>query len=404
MKFLRSRYVYKRLSKRLLAAVLDALGRLLTAPGRWAGPPWTAPARGSVKKILLLRVDQIGDVMMTLPAVSVLRENFPAARIDMLVSAEAQPLVAQSGLVDRALIFLHNWFHASSGPARMLREAGVLAKIIRANQYDLAIDFRGDVRNILLLKAAGVRHIVGYGITGGGFLLDYEGPYSFREHPVRQNIGLLRGVNISMPEEVSFKLPVSPVARREFWSRMTAVNEKTPALRVVIHPEAGYPSKQWPADYFKELIRGLRGRPGTEIVAIGVQTDFDFSDPPGTGQGLVDLRGKTSIADLPVLIESADLYIGNDSGPAHIAAACGVQVLVIFSGANDAALWHPWTDRLHLETFRVPCSPCESRVCPLGHHDCLRKITPQRVLTEANRILDAVGSAKTQPPGRRRPT
>jgi len=125
-----------------------------------------------------------------------------------------------------------------------------------------------------------------------------------------------------------------------------------------------------------------------QIFLIGTETEkqeMPFAPRPG----LMDMRGKTALEELPILFDLCDLFVGNDSGPAHIAAAQGIETVVLFSGTNEAAVWKPWTSRLHLLQHAVPCSPCEAKICPLGHHDCMKKINVDEVFEKIKMLLSS---------------
>jgi ADP-heptose:LPS heptosyltransferase len=146
--------------------------------------------------------------------------------------------------------------------------------------------------------------------------------------------------------------------------------------RVVIHAGSGYPSKRWPFENFKALIQKIDREALAQIVLIGTEAEKDAApDLKVSSERLIDLRGKTALQDLPVLLDVCDVFIGNDSGPAHIAAAQGLEIILLVSGTNDIRLWHPWTDRLTLLQHEVPCSPCEVEICPVEGHPCVEEIT-----------------------------
>jgi len=196
------------------------------------------------------------------------------------------------------------------------------------------------------------------------------------------------------PLGVREKAPLEPFFYSDFrksrfmdrWGKVFASGSKP---RIVIHPSAGYPSKKWPGEKFRELIHKITDENLGEVVLIGTQSEKrDLPDFSPTPESLVDLRGRTDLSDLPILFDVCDFFVGNDSGPAHLAAAQGMEILVLFSGTNDARLWRPWTERLHLMNHPVPCSPCEAPVCPLLHHDCMRQMTVEEVFEELKTMVN----------------
>lgn len=352
-------YAFRRWEKRAAACLLDLIGSLFFLPLKFIG---RRSHHDSPRKILVIRLDSIGDVVMTKPAIEALRRKFPKAEIDLLIAPQAASLFQHEPELCRVIEFK---------PSRH-----ILSKI-RKNRYEVGIDFRGDLRNILLMTLAGIPCRLGYGRTGGGFLLTSCPPYDLKKHQVFLNMRLLTFFGI-------YGGPVLSSFRHE----KDSINASLPGKpRIAIHMGAGYPSKRWPKENYLQLIDRIRNEGLGEIILIG--TEEDRNEIPIVEGDVIDLRGKTDLADLAVLFETCDLFVGNDSGPAHIAAAQGIDVFVIFSGTNDAARWHPWTNRLHLERHVVPCSPCESRECPLGHHDCMKKIPVGRVLSRVKGILSS---------------
>ena len=369
-----SQYSFKHPAKRFLAALFDFAGGILFfIPGLFK--PAFDPAR--IQKILVIRLDSLGDAVMTLPALRALRERFPKAQIDFLLTPETAPLFAGGPEVDEVLTLECGWFSKKTGKNAGSALQRVCARI-KSARYDLGIDFRGDLRNALLLFSAGIPQRFGYGITGGGFLLTHCGKYSRKIHQVLLNLQLLAPLGIEKtPSPASFAYPEE--RKGHFQNSIGRLLPQGPEPRIVIHPGAGYASKRWPAEKFKSLIGEILQENLGNIILIGTEAEKSLFTPDFSAPKLTDLRGKTKLEDLPILFDACQLFIGNDSGPSHVAAAQGLPLLVLFSGTNDAAVWHPWAKSLELISHSVPCSPCEVRECPLKHHDCMEKILVDQV-------------------------
>jgi ADP-heptose:LPS heptosyltransferase len=389
--------------------------------------PWRSPGRSldlaSVKNILVIRLDHIGDVVMARPAIRALHKKFPHAAIDLLVTEDIAPLFDDSKEIRTVIAANPGWFNrkasfgkkwsefwrlvsvlknsispkprhsdlcafsrkrdqreesqkgdpSSSSGLRMTDDSLVAAS--KTEGYDLGIDLRGDLRNILLMFLSGVKYTVGYGISGGGFLLNEEVPYDPSQHQVRLNLNLLNSFHVVQDDKL-LPFEYSPEKAREFWQKDEVMPPATLLPRIAIHLGSGYPSKRWPFENFRALIQKINMDARAQIVLIGTEAEKDaVPDLKLSSERLVDLRGKTDLRDLPVLLDVCDVYIGGDSGPAHIAAAQGLEVLLLASGTNDIRLWHPWTERLSLLQHEVPCSPCGLEVCPVEGHPCVEEIT-----------------------------
>lgn len=378
---LRQKYRFRTWYKRCLALCFDAFGRLLSRGKPSEFNPQT------IRKILLVRLDHLGDVIMTAPAVDAVCTAFPQAQIDYLIAAEAAPLYHEDRRFRNILPFHRHWFIKKKTKFfSRWKEIFSLIRRLRAENYDLAVDFRGDLRSILLLSLSRTGFRLGYGVTGGSPLLSYTEKYSAFSHQILLNLKLLECLGIQG------KPVLRPFARtdeekQKFSGSFESLLPPCHLPRLVIHPGAGYPSKRWPGERYKQVIESLLKARSAQMILIG--TDEEKSLLPDLPQDelLVDLRGKTKLRDLLPLLSACQIFLGNDSGPAHIAAAQGLELVILFSGTNDPALWHPWTEKLHLLVHPVPCSPCEAKECPLGHHQCLKEIDTESVLNTIKKIL-----------------
>lgn len=331
-----------------------------------------------IKKILVIRNDHLGDVLMTLPAFFELQKAFPLAQYDFIAAEEVVPLLKKIKSIDKIIPFKNHWYSNASSK-EIKKEAREIFKQIKQNRYDLAIDFRGDLRNIFWMRGARIPFRIAYGITGGKFLLTHCPRYPNKLHQIHVNFHLLKSLGIQTKlESNSFSYT---------WDEKKALFDKLPpkwqsseVKKIVIHPSAGCPSKIWPHESMTLLIQRLIQDNTHKIILIGTEKEkasADFSQ--FSTSNVLDLRGKTKIEELPILFDYADLFIGHDSGPSHLAAYQGTPLVILFSGANDPSVWCPWAEKMDLMTFSVPCSPCESKICPLGHHDCLKKISVEKI-------------------------
>lgn len=326
---------------------------------------------------------------MARPAMAALHRRFPHAEMDLMISTEAAPLLEDEGIFRDVIPVRHSWFSRNSTWAEKFLENWDLIGYLRKRNYDLAVDFRGDFRHLLLLFLAGVPVRLAWAGTGGGFLTRFCQFEDSGKHQVEQNLALLEPLGIT-PEEKSLP-PFSYSSQRKaaFWRRFDRVFQNLEdGMRIIIHPGAGYPSKRWPGQNFESLIEQIGREKLAHVILIGSEEEkkltraFDAEE-----SGVLDLRGKTRLEELPLLFDVCDLYVGNDSGPAHIAASQGLEAIVLFSGTNEARVWQPWSRKVHLLTWPVPCSPCEAQVCPLEHHDCMRKVTVKTVYEKIRDVL-----------------
>ncbi len=368
---------------RFFVFIFDALGYVFTWPfrkhvkeGRWR----------NIKKILVIRLDHLGDAVMTRPALRALRKLYPEAQIDLLISEDLAALFKTATEISNLIPVKNHWFSRTNKlPALKVIKALVIQ--LQKERYDLGIDFRGDVRHAYLMWKANIPIRLGYGITGGGFLLSSCPAYPRLAHQVKVNLSLLTA---SIPNAHIADEPIPPfaVSGEDRISVLNKIQHRfLPGLRrVIVHPGAGYASKRWPAARFASLTTDLLNDPTVQIILIGSENEKSLLETASHPR-ILDLRGATNLSDLPAIFDLCHVYVGNDSGPAHIAAGQGIPIVSIFSGTNDYRIWHPYSSKLELLTHNVPCSPCEAEVCPLGHHECMTQIPETAVLEKINLLL-----------------
>ncbi len=362
---LSEQYAFKSPLKRFCAALLDLTGNLLFFPFR------RKPQMGGIKKILAVRLDHLGDVVMTRPAIAALHDQLPNVQIDLLVSSEMVPLFEDAREVREIIGFQRHWFRRRPSLPQSFLGALEMIPQIRSRNYDLAIDFRGDLRTLAFLRASGISKVIGYGVTGGSFLLSDSRPYDWNKHQTDLNLELLSCLGLQK-DSAQEPFAYSGSRKWRFWNSLGKELNAESRFRAVIHPGAGLPEKRWPENNFKELIGKLSELPGVEIVLIGTADEKQLDVIPA-GAPVKDFRGRTELRDLPVLFDSCHLFIGNDSGPAHVAAAQGVTVLSIFSSENDPEVWKPRGRK-----------PVEILLYRSGADE---KITPELVFEKAGALL-----------------
>ena len=366
------RYPFKSFWKRFLIALFDGIGRILFFPFRILRKPLDLTA---VRRILVVRLDHIGDVVMARPAIRALHKKFPHAVIDLLVTEDIASLFENAKEIRSVIPAKCGWFNRKASFGRKWAEFWRLVGILKSEPYDLGVDLRGDLRNILLMCFSHIRHTIGCSNAGGGFLLNEEVLSPEDQHQVRLNLGVLSSFRVAQDDKL-LPFEYSPETAQKFWQRTAILPPTTLLPRIAIHMGSGYPSKRWPSENFRALIQKIDREAIAQVVLIGTAEEkAAMPDLKISSDRLIDLRGSTALRDLPVLLDVCDIFIGSDSGPAHIAAAQGLEILLLASGTNDIRVWHPWTDRLILLQHQVPCSPCSADICRVEGHPCVEHIT-----------------------------
>ena len=354
------------------------------------------------ERILLVQLADIGDLVLTTPAIAALREARPQAALELLASDHALPLVP-SHLVDRQIPFYRCGGSATRDffSRRNLR----LLPQLRTQRYEAIVFFHhftiraGVFKFWLLAKASGARRIIGLRNHNIGFLSDSVDDAGFGAQHQAQYwldlVALLGASNCARPAVVARETPPS--------GALTASAKPT----VVMHPGSGGYSKarRWSAAGFAEVANGLREQCGADIVLVGRPEDDSHAVENLLKQNPINLVGKTTLPQLAEVIARADLFIGADSGVMHIAAASGTPVLSIFGPSNPEA-WKPWAigGQATVLRSRVECSPCSYVKHAIGAREgcqartCMKLVRPNQVLEAAQRLLHSPSSGDADRP------
>jgi ADP-heptose:LPS heptosyltransferase len=382
--------------ERAALALLDLPGRALAPLLRGA-----APATGPIREVLVLRLDRIGDVVMSLPALAALRAALPAARIRLAVGRWSEP-VARLAPVDDVLVWSAPWVgrahEGADSLSRVLRAARALASF----PIDLALDLQGDVRASLLLWLCGARQRVGYANTGGAYLLTRVVALDETVSWVEQS---RRAVAVALGEEppAATADPLGPAGRERAARLAEELGVAGRHPLVGIHPSGGRPVKQWPVARWAEVGRRLQREFGATLVLTGGTGDRALTaelarglpDPP------VDVAGRFSVPETLALLSSLDLFLSPDTGPMHMACAVGTPSVSLFGPSDPARYFSGGSGRsgerhvvVRPELWCAPCNlirkpPSE---CVRGEApECLRLVTPEQVFAEAARVLREQG-------------
>jgi heptosyltransferase III len=347
------------------------------APARW---DWR-----QVRRVLVVRLRSIGDTVLATPSLQALRRFLPHAQIDVLLEDWVAPLLAGSAIVDNII---------TVEPASTSARARV-ARRLRAARYDVVYNLHGGTTATLLVRASGATHRVGYAAYQYSFLYNHRAPPSAelwgraKTHSVEQQLALLGWTGVPVTDRPPTRLDVTPTAAAHVAARLSAVEIDDARPFALIHPAAAFDSKQWAAANFARVVEDLHAR-GLTSVAIAA---------PQEAGVLAELRAHTSVpvptfADLSLpevtaLAARARLFVGNDSGIAHIAAAVGTPSVVIF-GSSNIAHWRPWTTApAAIVREEMPCAPCPGYTCAeFALAQCIRRVPVERVRAAVNEVLD----------------
>ncbi len=424
------RYRYSKLRWRIMVHALDAVGTVAVAAWRLLRKPvaFAAPER-----VLIVQLDHLGDSVLTSPLIARLRAAYPAATIDVLASPSNHEVFEADPGVNRVRIADRTWFERHPGRWGLLGEVWRLGRSIRSERYDLGIDVRGDVLSVLVLALGGIPRRVGWAMGGGSFLLTDIADWVRGRHEVRARLALLEPLGMATDDPPRAEVHVSDEDRAivgrclsEAWPKRSARRLEVPVGTrwrrgsddarerrsstlpgrlqpysldadrlhagrfgplpplLAVHLGAGTAAKRWPLRHWKTLVQRFL-QDGWRVVVVGGSEDPPAAEVLPRHDRLRDLTGRLTVTQTTALLERADLFIGADSGPAHLAASAGTLSVILFSGTNQPHQWRPWSRHSMILRHRVPCHPCHQKTCPLADHPCMAELGPDRVFRAARR-------------------
>lgn len=343
-------------------------------------------------KILVRVPNWVGDAVMCIPALEAIRAKHPNAEIAVLGRPWVVSLFEGQGIADKLLAFEHTGRHRGFfGVERLARE-------LREEKFDCAVLFQNAFQAAWLAWRAGIAERIGYARDGRGWLLtkaiEREQPGEIPAHESYYYLNLLRraGWISELPKVEHIRLGVTRDARAradEMLSSMGAPKKSPQRVRVAMAPGAAYGSaKCWPTERYAALADRLISECGADVILFGSANEREVADriAGAMKQKAVNLAGQTAIVDLPALFAACGLFVGNDSGAMHVAAAVGLPVVAIF-GPTDPNGTSPVTPRWTLVQQKVECSPCFLRHCPIDHR-CMTRVEVDAVFGAARQWIE----------------
>ena len=366
--------------------------------------------RQSGGRILCIRLSGLGDVVHSLNALSLLRAERPDAHITWIVEERFAGLLRDHPCIDELITVPRKvWARMLRNPFRwpgLSRELSRFARRLREARFDVSVDFQSSFKSAWLVRAAWAPVRIGFDRP-----ISRELNWSVQNvrvrvpgrgvHRIERDIALLGplGIRARVAEAV---LPVAPAARRAL---LVALRGRlTGGPLVVMHPGTSRFAafKRWDPARYARLADALIEARGADVIVSSGPEDRDMAEEVVRlmRRQPVEAPPTAGLDDLSALLARADLFIGSDTGPMHMAGALGVPVVSLF-GPKDAVQTGPYTSRSIVVTADVACRPCTRRRCP--HARCMSAIPVHRVVRAARDVLDGGGKCRAQPGLLRKP-
>lgn len=365
-----------------------------------AAPRRDAAWRG-VRRLLAVRLDNLGDVLMATPALAALRRGLPDARITLLGSPAAEGLRGHLDAVDEIVTAAVPWMPAREPTASTL---GLVQRLADA-QHDAAVIFTTCTQSALpaalLCTMAGIPLRLAHSRENAYGLLSDRVPETDRvedgmRHEVQRQLALVGHVGFAAGD-ARLRFRVREADRSAVRARLHALGIDGPYA--VVHPGASAPSRRYPVESMAAAVRIAAGGHAVHWVIAGQGDDaprvaaLATALPADVCRSVVD--GAT-LGELAALLEGARLLVGNNSGPMHLAAAVGTPTVVAYALTNPQHT--PWGVPARVLSHPVACRHCLKSVCPEGHHRCLRGVRPDEMAAAATSLL-ALSPGAARGPG-----
>jgi lipopolysaccharide heptosyltransferase II len=371
----------------------------VTLPGPVSGPllplrPGTStPGWARLRNILAVRMDAMGDVLMTTPALRAIRATAREARLTLLTSSAGAAVARHVPEIDEVIAWDPPWMKAPRQDVDAAADLGFIERL-RDGRYDAAIVFT--VHTQSPLPAALTCHLSGiprclahcrenpYGLVSD-WVPEPEPDEPIR-HEVTRQLDLVRHVGyVTEDDHLSFRVP--PAAMRRVRDEVIPVaGIPLGGPWAVLHPGASAPSRRYPPEGFAAAAGRLVREDAWTIVLTGGPDERELADEVARAMDAtsINLAGALSLGELGALLAVAPILIANNSGPAHLAAALGTPVVDLYALTNVQHA--PWQVPHRILNVDVPCRGCRRSVCPLGHHRCLTGVHPDEVVGAARAL------------------
>ncbi len=391
-------------AKRRAGRVLSLILAILTAPRRILGKTRNSPAStpSPPRRILIARLDQIGDVIMATPAIHALRQHFPNAQIDLLCGSWAVDIVKGNPDISEVIPFDCPWWvpgpHHWMTTLDSLRRLPGLIRLLQQRHYDIFIDLRGDMRlSYLFGWLTGIPVRIGSIRSGGSFLLTHPVPYREGVHEVHRNFNVIAALGVPACSPVPIVKYSSADSSRA--QRILGAAGITVGAFIVVFNGGRSPLRHIPTATLAQACARLLREKTWGLVIVGGKKDApeaqhlaeDIRSIMTTDlhQPILNLCGEITLLETTAIISLAALFIGSDSSVTHLAASTGTPIVAVY-GPTVPDECGPLTENSIKLYHRYPCSPCLQTHCLVTKEPrtaaCMNSILPEEICHAAEEV------------------
>lgn len=351
-----------------------------------------AMAPRALDRILIVQLQNVGDTVIFAPALHAIRARYPKARIDVLVHRVGAQLYRSSPLVNDIIV------EPTWGRRRLPLPSIATLRRLRAARYDAVVTDATETAfaYALLARLVGAPVRVGFNVHSRGHLHTVRVPYDDSRGLLAANLAIARaiGADAAGAREHVF---IGDADRAHALRLLERLGLASARPLVVMHPATNWQSKTWFEDRWAAVADALVEHDGASVLFVGTAAEREYIERVRSGMRTTAAvaAGDTDLPQLAALIEHADLFVGTDSGPRHLAGALGRPQVTLFSSQDYAHRWsleRPNETRLRTDPA---CSPCLSSVC--GHRLCMDLITTVQVIDACRHHLAGEGGERSEP-------
>ena len=340
-------------------------------------------------KILIVQPSRMGDIIFALPAVVAIKKEYPNSHISWIVDERCAEIVRENYLIDNLIVFDRTHITFS-----YLKQ---LYKQLRAQKFDLSIDFHGLFKSAFIVKLAGAKYKLASSSTNGmrelSWLFSKEiKPNNVDTHCIQRHLAVAKYLGCSVDiNNLDYNLYIAEKYILEVKEILKKEKISLDKKIVLVHPGGGWISRRWQKEKFAKLIDLINENFDVNVILIGGKEggasekglDEDIIYLSKTKK-VINLTGKLTLKQLMAIFKLANLFIANEAGPMHIATALKIPAIAIL-GPTDAKRTGPFGKTTTIFQKKVYCQPCRNRTC--RKVDCMKLVLVDEVFCEVSRKL-----------------
>lgn len=349
----------------------ETLTLIASAVVQWLFYRKPLPKNFTPERVLVVKLDHLGDVLLATPVLSNLRRAYPNTELHVLTGAWSRVVLEKHPDVSKVIEYNSPAF-CRTGQPTSLKQTFRLYRALRRQKYDLIVELRGDWRIIwfaflrltpkrLDRAALQVENKLGF--------VRFTGT-----HETTRNLDVLKQAGIPIPVQTT---TFSVTTEDEKWASdflaTHQIDREYPLI--AIHPGSPIELKRWLPERYAELADWLIAQKGAQILFVGVKDEIQIiTDIQARMQGeSINIAGKTTLTELASILHKCNIFIGNDSGPMHLAAAVGIHTIGLY-GPGDPTRFGPVGAKCQTIRRKLDCPPCSGTTCRFGEEGCMSKI------------------------------